>query len=42
MESAARSGRAAVEHLERAHLAGSRGTLHLPTGTSPVTAEINV
>jgi squalene-associated FAD-dependent desaturase len=34
MESAARSGRAAVEHLERSRTGGSRATLHVPTGGS--------
>jgi hypothetical protein len=37
MESAARSGRAAIEHLA---LGGTRAILRLPTGTEPVTTEI--
>jgi uncharacterized protein with NAD-binding domain and iron-sulfur cluster len=40
MEGAARSGRAAVEHLDDASLGESRAILRLPTGTESVTTEI--
>jgi hypothetical protein len=43
MESAARSGRAAIEHLDASgtpSLGGARAILRLPTGTEPVTTEI--
>jgi hypothetical protein len=40
MESAARSGRAAIEYLEASSLGGTRAILRLPTGTEPVTTEI--